>query len=234
MKYHEIYESVKAMTDLERHRILDFMYTWLRGSYMGDMTAGPYLVWKEISTLFPVKVTGDIKLYRLVTVPVDYAEKKEFSFRPAPGKASSWCKNIAGLDYVAGIAYERNADVRATARVAISAIIPAKDILATPTSIRKAVLEISKDYFTKYPDKEVCIKRGKQTVPTLVQHPDYPGGQSPNMDLSEVDFLRSIVQWRGGYHRQHECVVETPERVVATMERIYRLGNDDIRAGKEE
>ena len=53
-------------------------------------------------------------------------------------------------------------------------------------------------------------------------------------DNSEVGYMRDVLDRKGGYYRQYECIVRTPERVDGKVvrvyrkgKRIYRLGNDD-------
>ena len=233
MRWQELFEKVE-MSEKEKYKFLDFINKWYRGDYMGKNQAGPYEMWKNLSLLYPPRISGDVTLFRLVTVPIKLASKTTFTFRPAPGVTSSWCKNMSGLDYVAGIAREFEwENSHTTARIAISAVIPGRLILATPTSIKKAILDLSHG-FEKYQETEHREKRADGRIySSMKPHPDYPLGADADTKFDDIDFLRGMTYERGGWHRQHECVVETPDSVEATVVRKYRVGDKELRDGKE-
>jgi hypothetical protein len=231
---------LKKLPELERHRLLSFIHSWLGGSYMGptkDQTV--VSTWEELHRLFPVKANGKVTLYRLVTIPKRLAEKKMISFRPAPGQISSWASNLTGADCAAGIAREHEEDMSSTARVVIKAEVDAATILASTATIKKMVNTLAHDYFDRYPDTEhVEIRtdgpyKGSK-VHSMVRHPEYPGGDDTNLTMDDVGYMLDVCSRRGGWCRQYEYVVRTPELVEAEIVRIYRIGDRELRQGNDD
>jgi hypothetical protein len=247
MRYRELFEDVSSkivahLSDRERHDLLQFIYYWLVGNYMH--TGEPQKVnalaeWKKIAALFPPKVKSEQTLFRLITVPVKYADQTTFEVKPAPGPVSSWTNRLIALDSVAGIANETfTSNDYETARLAISATIPGNLILATPQSIKQAFFTLSHDYWDRYKEQteEIPLPGGRKEVRTT--HPGYPGGEDPSRsDFSMWDYgyMYSIMkEFRGGHLKQYEYVAVTPNRVTATVLRKYRVGDTILRYGIDD
>jgi len=188
--------------------------------------------WKELSIRFPPEISSPTILYRLVTIPIGRTKDKHLTFRPAPGYASSWSQKLSGIRYVAGIARDFKENAR-TARVVIKSEISPDFILATPASIKKAFRSYSHDYFDRYPEVEVKEKKNGD-VYSKTTWPGYPGGDDAEFDMDEMGYMREVLNRPGGFHLQHECVVETPESIDAEIVEIYRLGNKILKHGQEE
>lgn len=238
-------QQIRAMSDADRHTMLKFIGKWLAGSYMigsrkmNALPHDPATMWEQIATLFPPEVPAHLRLFRLVTVPIAYANRHHFSIKPALGKVSSWSGTLVGIDAVAGVAtdmthnYGSYKDKTETARVAIEATIPGSAVLATPLSIRKAFLTLSHDYFDRYQEVEHREVKDGQTYISY-SHPGYPGGDDASFDMNEVGFYQDVLTRPGGAYRQYEYVVRTPPRVDATLVQVYRIGDETIRRGNDD
>jgi hypothetical protein len=224
--------QVAAMSDAERHQLLEFIYNWLSGSFMQKPSPNALVRWQTVARLFPPKVSGEMSLFRLVTVSSTFAAQRRFTFKPAPGVVSSWTSTLVGLDAVAGVAtdllhnYGSAVDRTETARLGIEATIPGDLIFATPTTIRNAVMALSHDYFERY--REVVRKDH------TVTHPGYPGGEDASFHMDDVGFLQDVLNRPGGHYRQYEYVVRTPPQVDATVVQIYRIGDKIVRQGNDD
>ncbi len=221
--------QIRAMTDMQRHEWLEFIAFWLSGRHMvGSRTVRKQNIdllqkWRELAALFPPQA---------ITMPL-------YRFNPAPGRVSSWTRNLVGLDAVAGIAtdmvhnYGSHKDKTETARIGIKAMIPGGLILATPRSIRDAFMALSHDYFERY--KEVnsfTMQNGVKhwNAPT---HPGYPG-TNPNFTMDDVGFLQDVLNRPGGHYRQYEYIVQTPPRIAAEVVMRYRVGDEVVRQGDDD
>ncbi|MFA5489929.1 MAG: hypothetical protein WC284_12030 [Candidimonas sp.] len=229
-----ITEILNNLSDAQRHEWIRFIHKWLSGSYMGKKTDQLILQkWKEFKILFPHNEQPKY-LYRLITIPKDKIDEKIISMKPSPYPVSSWSGSKRGIDFVAGLAREFEENISETARVVIKASIPSSAILATKKTISKAILELTHDYFEKYPEySEVIIKNGERE--RIHGHRGWP-------EEDEKDgFTRDDVgdwQWwateRGGPNRQNEYVVETPENILCEIVDIYRIGDKDIKIGHDD
>ena len=226
------------MSDAERHNLLEFIYHWLSGSFMQKPSPNALVRWQLLARLFPPKVSGDVRLFRLVTVSSKFAQQRQFIFKPALSVVSSWTRTLVGLDAVAGIAtdirHEYGKDQTETARLGIEATIPGDLVLATPTTIRNAVMALSHDYFERY--KEVVHKEKRPDGLTYVttSNPGYPGGDNAHFSMDDVGFLHDVLNRPGGHYRQYEYVVRTPPQVAATVVQIYRIGDKIMRHGNDD
>jgi hypothetical protein len=239
-------QHTKAMSDAERHMWLKFIAQWLAGSYMFaprksmSQMRDPAVMWQQIATMFPPKVPPQVRLYRLITVPIKYARMQHFSIKPAEGSVSSWSGTLVGIDAVAGVAtdmrhnYGGYKDRTETARVAIEATIPGASVLATPISIRNAFMTLSHDYFERYPEAVTRTPGDNGRILSTVSYPGYPGGDDQQFTMDDVGFYQDVLNRPGGAYRQYEYVVRTPPRVDATLVQVYRIGNDEIRAGNDD
>jgi GNAT superfamily N-acetyltransferase len=229
------------ISDKERHEILRFIYHWMRGDYMSKHRDPTQIkMWKKIAEMFPPKVGATVPLYRLITVPIEYADKPAFNIHPAPGILSSWSSTLVGIDAVAGVAREMvpALKMKDTARIAIRADIPGSDILATPASIKKAFATLAHDYFDRWPDREEkTVRDDGREVWRTVHHPEYPGADDEDehdFTMDDVGYLLDVTQRRGGHMRQYEYVVITPPKVQAKLVRVYRKGEDILRIGNDD
>lgn len=228
----------RGMTDEQRHDWLRFIWMWLSGQYMGDkQTPDVAERWKEFARIFPPKVKSVVPLYRLVTVPLRYAEQEVLSFKPAPGRVGSWSQTMTGIDAVMGVATDQGSSPD-TARLAIQANIPGQSILATPSTIKAAFLAMSHDYFDRYPEVE-----HREPIPDepgrFISRVGFEGwpeeDQKRGFDPYEIGFIRSVYQaYRGGFYRQYEVVVETPPQIEGKVVRVYRLGNKVLNYGNDD
>lgn len=237
--------QIQSMSDADRHTMLKFIGQWLAGSYMVGtrrITPPPHdpaIMWQHIAKLFPPKVPAQLRLFRLITVPLAFAKKQHFVVKPAPGKVSSWSSTLVGIDAVAGVAtdmthnYGSNKDKTETARVAIEATLPGSTVLATPRSIRDAFMALSHDYFERYPETEHRVEKDGQTYISY-SNPGYPGGDDASFDMNEVGFYQDVLNRPGGAYRQYEYIVRSPSRVAATLVQVYRLGNETVRIGNDD
>jgi hypothetical protein len=213
----------------ERHDWLEFINSWLSGTYMGDQQSTDILSrWQQLAKMFPPRITHPIRLYRLVTIPETMLNRPELEFKPAPNVVSSWTSTLVGLDAVAGIAYERN-NRTDNARVGIKAMLSPESILATPLTIRDAFITLSHDYFERYPEQYETSPKGIVTQ----HHPGYPG-KNPNFTMGDIDFLHDVLNRPGGHYHQYEWIVETPPIILAHIIRIYRHGVKQIRLGNDD
>lgn len=237
--------QIQSMSDAERHTMLKFIGKWLAGTYMVStykmktLPHDPATMWQQIAKLFPPKVPAQLRLFRLMTVPLAFAKKQHFAIKPAPGRVSSWSGTLVGIDAVAGVAtdmlhnYGSYKDKTETARVAIEATIPGSAVLATPRSIRDAFMALSHDYFERYPEVVHSEEKDGRTYVSY-SHPGYPGGDDASFDMNEVGFYQDVLNRPGGAYRQYEYVVRTPPRVEATLVQVYRIGNETIRIGNDD
>jgi|SRR6185437_10403274 len=235
-------DQVLAMSDTERHEWLTFIHDWLAGNYMRSTDASLLGKWRQLAQMFPPRVPKKLNLFRLVTVPISYAKKSQFTFKPAPGKVSSWTRTLTGLDAVAGIAFEHNGGIGSdgeakTARIGIEATISGGLVLATPTSIRNAFMILSHDYADRYIETPYDYKKNGQKY-SAVKFPGYPGGEIEHevqgMGMSDVYSLQDVLNRPGGHLHQYEYIIQTPPKVDATVVQHYRIGTEDIRRGNDD
>ena len=209
-------ERVKlSISDDERLQLAEFIVDWLRGTHMGtkdDLSPR----WERIHELFPPRIMKPIRLMRLVTLPIEYADQREFHLpRPAWGPVGSWTSTHVGLDSVQGIAtelFKNGLDEESTCRMAIAATIAPENILASHQSMRRAFLSLFHDWI----DEQPFLGKKDDTF---------------NMD---VDYYQSLFRdWKGGPLRQYEYVVRTTPLTVKNI-RIYRLGEDVLDYGNDD
>lgn len=240
MKYAELIEArripawVHTMSVKERHGWLEFIHQWLSGQFMGKHNADLLSRWEQFARMFPPRVPPQMRLYRLVTLPIGYAKKSNFMIKPAITPASSWTSTLVGLDSVAGIATDFRGDgnLESTCRLAIAAEIPGDLILATYKSLRDGFMALSHDYFDRYPEQQVTwVEKGVKH--SRIDHPGYPGDENI-MHMDDVGFLQDVMNRPGGHYRQYEFIVRTPSRVQANVVRIYRIGPKDLRYGNDD
>lgn len=216
MRAFQLIEGAEYLTDSERLKWAAFIHYWLIGGYIGNKKNSATL-WEKFAKTFPPKAKT-MPLYRLVTVPIQFAEQKMINFRPAPGAVGSWTTSLRGIEYVAGLAVEQTEDgnLHKTARVAIKATISGDAILATPVSIRDAFVKMTEGWYEKY---------GEGDIPEPVR-------DKWNFYIDDVEYLRSTLKQRGGYQRQSEVIVRTPPAIKAEIVALYRVGDDVRREGK--
>jgi hypothetical protein len=188
--------------------------------------------WRIIAGWFPPKVPAQIKLFRLVTIPIRLARQQTFRFRPAMTPVSSWSTTLVGIDAVAGVAREFHATPDTT-RVAIETVLPGKLVLATTQTIKRAFMTLSHDYFERYPEK-VERKKIDGQIYITTRHPGYPGGDDAMFTMDDVGFLQDVLNRKGGHLQQYEYVLETPSEIEARVVQVYRVGDDVLRWGNDD
>lgn len=229
------------MSDNDRLGWIKFILNWLSGEYMaGDIEVMDHVheaarKWEEYDKIFPSGVTKPLALYRVITVPIEYADIKKFHIdQPAPGPVGSWTSTKIGLDTVAGVARELAEDdeelYSKTARVAIGAIIQPENIIATYESLRDAFLSLVHDFEYEEAEQEVDWNGGKYAQ---VTHPAYLGYQDDSFyeDLSE--YIALFNDMPGGPYRQSEHIVRTTP-VEANLIYVYRKGLEHHRKGHDD
>lgn len=238
MRYIEILtERGPQISDQERAKIIDFMMSWLGGSYMAgsakenDQRLDAITIWQRIHDLFPPRINRPIRLFRLVTLPVKYADLKTFHLdRPALKAVSSWTSTHFGLESVHGITSERYGEN--SCRMAIQATISPENILASHQSLRRAFSVLTHDY--EYPDPAYTTKMIKGEMHK--SNPVYPNylGKTDESFHSDLVYYKSLFdEMKGGPLRQYEFVVKTTS-VEATNIRVYRRGEESYFSGHDD
>ena len=187
----------------------------------GDARLPVLQKWEQFNTLFPTGLSGQVPLYRLMTIPIKYADMKVFHIeKPCPAPVGSWAKTRTGIMYVAGIATDmadRLGLEEETARLSIKANIDAQNILATTQTIRYAIIDMTRDYMN-IDHWEIGAGKDKAYL-------DYQGDYFDKDSWSmEVDYMRERMQsLRGGHYNQWEYIVRT-QPVDATVDKVFRVG----------
>lgn len=222
-----------------RHKIVDFIHRWLSGQFMGKQRSDKAAQgWRTIAEMFPPEVPAQIKLYRVVTVPLALVQGKKIgdmiTLTPTLNSVASWSLRLAGTDPVAGIAREFKGGPN-TARIAIAAVLPGKSVLATPRTIRDAFLILAHDYWTRFPERttRTPTKDGMTTIST--DHVGYPETTPDGLSMDDVGFYMDVLNRPGGHYRQYEVIAEAPPTPIqAQIVRVYRRGLDDVRQGNDD
>lgn len=230
--------AVKALTDAERWEMISFIVNWIGGSHMSKADISHVAMWEKIAALFPPKVTGPMRLFRVVTLPIEYADKDEFHLeRPAPGPIGSWTSTKVGLDTVAGIATdfaEKTPGLaKKTCRIAIAATIEPQDILMTIGSLKEAFLTLIHDYDAGNAEEYWKEEHPQHGTVMRSRYKTYLGSDD-QLVLNELGYLWSLfIDYSGGPYRQSEHIIRTRPLDVKKIltyrvgERIVRYGNDD-------
>ena len=203
-------QAIHNLSYEERRELLEFVLSWLHGSFMGKHNA-KYTndMWTTINKLKPPFVNQKTyKLYRLITIPSVYAEKQKFKIKPHLNSISSWALDLKSLDSVMGIAYDHNQYDETTARIAISALINTKNILATPESIGEFIRLAMYD-FESHDGTDDFL----------------------NNAFEALDHFQNY----GSYYKQNECIVKLPDKFIeVTNEKIYRVGDEVYDEGHDD
>jgi hypothetical protein len=217
MRWSELYERRgPQLSDTDRARLIKFLVHWLSGYYMSG-NVDTTKQWEEFASLFPHRVARPLRLFRMVTLPIRYADKIEFDLaRPAPKAVSSWTSVHFGLWSVHGIASEQNANMN-TCRMAVQATIEPQNIFATYRSMGRAFNTLAWDF-----DYDKHTERGE----------DYLG--LSEMIRGEIDYYKSLfADQHGGPMRQYEYVVRTTPLRVKNI-KVFRRGDDDLHTGHDD
>jgi hypothetical protein len=215
------------VSDEDRAEMLIFMTKWFGGSYMvkrgiekkfNESTKG----WEKFHSLFPHKLSGSVKFYRVITLPISFVDQQHFHLpKPALGPIASWSIKKTGMMFAAGVAREQHASSK-TCRVGIETTFDAADVLADTSTIRSAVFSMVADF---------------------------PWNKLDGDERDEIHWLgRPISEWedkhdlghlsghmdaaRGGYYNQWECIVRT-KPVDCRIIKKFRIGNKTIEDGWE-
>lgn len=235
-KKQSIPKAVAAMTDEERGQWIVFLQSWLQGTVMQKVTAEHVARWEAFARLFPTGLVAPIRLYRVVTLPIGYANLKTFHLKtPAPGPVGSWTSTKIGCDTVAGVAAdfaERNGLVDTTCRIAIESVIQPQNVLATIKTMKLAFLSLTHDYNQEdYEVPEITVKDGVKCH--RYTYKPYLG-QNPLGFHDDLDYYRSLYRdMPGGPYRQSEHIVHTTP-VDAKVVYIYRKGREHLRLGHDD
>lgn len=221
MRFNELLTERRALniTDKERGQLLFFIVKWLQGSFMRSKPTTDHMpTWQRIHDLFPPNLSRPVRLMRLVTLPIEYADLKGFYLeKPAPLSVGSWTSAHIGLESVHGVASEIKSG-RKTCRIAIQAMIQPNDVLASYQSLKKAFLSLSYDYdYDRHTDKERSYL-----------------GITDDAFLDDIGYYQALYREQsGGPLRQYEYIVKTTP-VEAKNIRVYRKGNDTFFMGHDD
>jgi hypothetical protein len=215
-----------GISDEDRASMLIFLSKWFSGSYMmsskADELRMPKAVaqWEKFHQLFPHGLTGEQTLYRVVSLPVAYADQQHFHLpTPALGQLSSWAMRKTGMMYAAGIAREFD-DGADTCRLGIEGTVDASQILADTPTIRRVVFDLMADFPWDALDNDRKMLWLGKPVEQWENNHDI-GYMWGNMERS-----------KGGYYNQWECVVRT-HPIDCTVVQKFRVGHKAINAGWE-
>ena len=226
--------AIKQMSDEDRRDWIMFLIRWLRGEFMQKATDEQLAKWEEFAQLFPHGVTAPLPLMRLLTIPIKYADMKEFELKqPAPGPVGSWTSTKRGLDSVAGIArdFAEGELEQKTARIGISAVIEPNDLLATVKTIRQAFLAFTHDWHGQF--EYTQTKRGNKYDTISTHYHPYLGDTSEDFH-EELGYYQGLCRrYTGGPYRQYEHIVRT-HPVQAKRVIIYRVGSKELRYGNDD
>ncbi len=222
MRYSEILTERKlAISDDERVQLIEFMIHWFSGTHMssGFETLGK---WQRIHDLFLPRISSPITLMRLVTLPIEYADKKTFHLEhPAPNNVGSWTSTHFGLDSVAGIARDFQ-DSANTCRIAIKAKIDPKNILASHDSLKRAFLTFTRDWEYKEIPNITKVENGVTHYGVSTFEPYL--GRTDDEFHEELGYFQALFrEQKGGPLRQYEYIVKTTPLDVTNI-RVYRTG----------
>jgi hypothetical protein len=244
--YEFISEAIKKrvtgrMSDQEKYELAQYVYHWLSGNFMkGEGDWSHHMnQWKLIHSMFPPRFPRDpVRLYRLVTLPLEFADKQDLVIAPGHGPLTSWSKTLSGIDAVMGVATDMNDDADTSCRIAVTADIPTSWILATHTSMRDCFMSLTHDYFEKYPEVTEITKEPKPEGGFWEVHrttnPGWPGDENGDFRMDDVGFLHDVMNRPGGHYKQYEVVVNTPPKMEVKLVRVYRRGKEILRYGNED
>ncbi len=226
MRFEELYERKLDISDEKKTEFIRFIIDWLGGKYMhsnsNDAHEDTYILkmWAEINKLYPTR-KSPMKLMRLVTLPIEYADKKNITLNsagPIGRKLSSWSSTYFGIWSVQGIAKEFNDGID-TCRVVIQTIIEPQYILANYNSIKKIFLHLTSDFdYEKYDGGE------------------YEGGYHglEQEYIQDIGYIAgSLEESSGGYLRQYEYIVIN-HPVNAKIIRVFRKGKEVFDGGHDD
>ena len=224
MRYREIITERRSLniSDMDRAELIKFIMDWFNGRYMTE-DVDLLSKWQRIQNLFPHNIRKPIRLMRVVTLPIAYANQKHFHLQqPAPKAVGSWTSTHFGLDSVHAIATEFNAGSE-TCRIAIQAVIQPTDILASYKSLKRAYLALLHDYdYDKFTDKNG----------NYLSYLGVPASEYSFHD--DLGYFQGIFRdQRGGPLRQYEFVVKTTP-VDATNIRVFRRGDETYLVGHDD
>lgn len=233
-----VHPAVKSMSDEERLQWVHFLQDWLNGGAMGKMETRHVEQWKRFSVLFPHGLTAPVRLYRVMSVPYQFADVKEMRIdKPAPGPVGSWTSTRIGMDTVAGVArdlaeYDPETKM-ATARIGVEAMIEPQNILATRQTMRTAFLSLVNDYDEfnneiSYSEDHPVHGKVRKT-----KWKPWLGDDSPELH-NDLDYLKSLFKsMPGGPYRQSEHIVITTP-VQARLVYVYRYQGEYRRDGHDD
>jgi hypothetical protein len=231
----KIHPAIAKMSNEERIGWINFIMQWIRGALMQKADGETLAKWEEFSRVFPTGLSAPVNLYRLMTIPIKYADQTEFHMEhPAPGLVGSWTNTKVGLDCVAGVARDFAAGTEleaTTARIAFGATIEPQNILATIKSMKTAFLSLTHDY--EHDSYEHYPNRTKNHMGKAEYHP-YLGLVQDDEFHDDLGYYQSLYQeYAGGPFRQSEHIVRTTpldlKRVL-----IYRRGTETLRHGNDD
>jgi hypothetical protein len=228
MREQELFEyRLPVIEDEERLELIQFIINWVRGSYMKSPPVNMLRKWERINQLFPSKVNSPISLMRLVTLPIRYADQKEFDLKkPAPNNIGSWTSTHFGISSVAGVAADIDAN-NENCRIVIVAKIDPKNILITPKSLKKAFLSLTSDYHS-VDDFEITSRELQDdgSVYVTTSYKPYLGDASEDMH-DELGYYQALFrESHGGPMRQYEYIVRTTPLRVRNI-KVLRKGDQD-------
>ncbi len=232
MRYDQIITERRLnLPDEQRLELLHFIWKWLCGSLMQD--SSDFLPhWQKVHDLFPTRISRPISLMRLVTLPIEYADKKVFPLdNPAPKSVGSWTSTHFGLESVHGIATEFG-DPEGTCRIAIKAQIAPENILASYQTLRRAFMTLAHDFdYDKFHVDTVTKEKGMQVHRTTVL--PYLGSNDEAF-IDDIDYYKSVFNdMKGGPLRQYEYIVRTTPLTVQNI-RVYRRGGETYFNGHDD
>jgi hypothetical protein len=223
----EKFRVPQHMSDEDRSEMLMFMTKWFRGTYMVTKPVEKNFIestkgWEKFHSLFPHKLSGPVKLYRVITLPISFVDQPHFHLpTPALGPIASWSMKKTGMMFAAGVAREQHASSK-TCRVGIEATFDAADVLADTSTIRRAVFEMVADF-----PWEKLSGNERDTVHWL------------GLPISEWEDDHDLGHmWghmeaaRGGFYNQWECIVRT-KPVDCRVVKKFRIGDNTIDDGWE-
>lgn len=207
-------DRIRELPLKQRFELVNFISSWLYGRYMGETEHDAIDHWYKIRELSRPKLSGSTStLYRLTTVPIEYADRKKFKFKPHLNKVSSWSLSLRNIDNVVNTASDFNVDSK-TARVAVSANIMNSSILATPKSIKNFIEEATFDFNEAFNNS-----KGVES----------PAAYGILYQYNEMNNIYKILDQYAnnpdGYLKQAECIVELNDGPIDLInEKVYRIG----------
>lgn len=231
MRYTDLFERKLPISDQRRHQLIQFLVSWLRGDYMDPESELDMQYWDDLNRLFPPRITQPKRLFRLVTLPVKFADMKVFHLpTPALREVGSWTSMHFGLESVHGITDDQ--PKKNTCRIAVMAKIEPQNIIASYQSLKKAFLSLAHDYDYDYEVDNIVVQDDGTQVHTSTFKP-YLGSTDP-LFHDDVSYYKSVFDDQpGGPLRQYEYIVRTTPLDVMNI-RVYRKGTETFFSGHDD